>query len=361
MRYFVETMNKFETLKIGVVCSVVFSFLISTLFFSLPAQSEANTPMLTPTLPPPPTTAPLYLPYIADTAAPDWLIYLNQIRSLAGLHPLDENPAWSEGAYFHSRYYVKENFAGNPHDEDPNSPWYTAAGQAAAQAGNVAWMFQSSGGPQIDTWAIDYWVPAPFHGISIVDPQLFSTGYGVYFEQDGTLLKSAGTLDVSRGLDTTSTSATFPVMFPRPGGSTWFLRFSGGEFPDPLPSCPGYAAPTGAAVFLQIGPGSETPTVTNHSLMLNGSILESCVFDETTYTHPDGGEQSVGRVILNVRDAIVLLPRKPLQVGQTYDVSITVNGVAYSWQFSTVPAPNLQPINEDDPLIQSSACGPLCN
>ena len=63
-------------------------------------------------------------------------------------------------------------------------------------------------------------------------------------------------------------------------------------------------------------------------------MLESCILDETTYTNPDTYQQYLGKVILDARDAIVIIPRQPLTPGATYRVSITVNGQTHSWSFS---------------------------
>jgi hypothetical protein len=63
----------------------------------------------------------------------------------------------------------------------------------------------------------------------------------------------------------------------------------------------------------------------------DGTPLEHCVFDETTYINPDSGTQSTGRNVLNARDAIVLIPRNPLTVGATYQMSTTTNEQTYAW------------------------------
>jgi hypothetical protein len=81
------------------------------------------------------------------------------------------------------------------------------------------------------------------------------------------------------------------------------------------------------------GTGSFTPSITAHQLLRDGTPVAHCVFDETTYTHPDSAQQSLGRAILNSRDAVVILPRDPLSPGSRYTVSITVNGGSYTWSF----------------------------
>ena len=81
------------------------------------------------------------------------------------------------------------------------------------------------------------------------------------------------------------------------------------------------------------------------------------MFDETSYSHPDPGSQSLGRSILNSRDAIVLIPRLPLTPGTSYTVSLTVDGQTHTWTFgvsSTATSAGIQGIIEarviqDDP------------
>ncbi len=68
--------------------------------------------------------------------------------------------------------------------------------------------------------------------------------------------------------------------------------------------------------------------------MQDTTPLEHCLFDETSYTNPDGSTQNTGRSILNGRDAIVLIPKQPLTFGATYTVSITANEQTYAWSFT---------------------------
>jgi hypothetical protein len=78
----------------------------------------------------------------------------------------------------------------------------------------------------------------------------------------------------------------------------------------------------------------QTPDVAATSLQENGVARPHCVFDETDYTNPDSFDQSLGRNILNGRDAIVILPRDPLTPGANYTVSVSVNGSTYTWSYT---------------------------
>lgn len=280
-----------------------------------PEPPPSSTP--TPTQPAPP---------------PDWLVYLNGKRLLGNLPALTEMPEWSSGCWYHSRYMVKNDTFSNLHAEDPNNPWYTLEGTTAAHNSDL--MVSSSTGDK-DQTAIDLWLGGPFHGIGILDPKLKQTGFNSYREAGGSVAMGA-CLDVIRGLGSSPPSLSYPIYWPGGNVVMPYTRFEGHEWPDPLTSCPGYVPPTGAAIYLQVGSGGSSPKVTSYWLKKgDGTSLESCVFDETSYTNPDAYSQQIGRAILGSRDAIVLMPKQPLQLHTWYTVSITSNGIPYTWSFIT--------------------------
>ena len=265
----------------------------------------------------------LLLPRLAFA---DWLSRVNLHRQLAGLPPVTENPAWSDGCQKHARYMVKNNFIG--HTEDTSNPWYTSEGLAAAQSSNLI----VGSGQYADEDAIDGWMDTPFHGVGIIDPRLLQVGFGSYNEST-TGFQTAACLDILRGQGTLPNGISFPIKYPQPGASALVGSYGGGESPDPLASCSGYTAPTGPPVILQLGSGNVTPQVTAHSFSQGGTPLAHCVFDETSYTNSNIVNQTLGRQVLGTRDAIILLPRSPLSPGVTYTASITANGQTYTWSF----------------------------
>jgi hypothetical protein len=227
---------------------------------------------------------------------------------------------------------VKNDISSKLHEEILTNPWYTPEGLAAARSSDL---MVSSSANDTDQTAIDLWLGGPFHGIGILDPKLKQTGFNSYRETGGSVAMGA-CLDVIRGLGSLPDSVSYPIYWPGGNVVMPYTRFDGHEWPDPVTSCPGYVAPTGAAIYLQIGSGRATPQVTSHWLKKgDGTSLESCVFDETSYTNPDDYSQQIGRLILDSRDAIVLMPRQPLQLRTWYTVSITSNGIPYTWSFFT--------------------------
>ena len=269
--------------------------------------------------------------HLRAQALPEWLTRVNLYRATAGLPDLTENVTYSDAAWKHARYIVKTHTLG--HSEDPANPWYTPEGATAA-AGSV--LTESGSSTLSEDSAIDMWMRAPFHAVGILDPKLRSTGFAIYREADGGYQTGAG-LDVLRGRSKVPAGVTFPVVWPGNGSSVPITTYLT-EHPSPLTSCPGYVAPAGLPIIVQLGTGSVTPNVTASSFSSNGVALGHCVFSETTYVNADPAQQSVGRAVLAPHDAIVLIPRAPLTAGASYNVSITTNGMALRWSFSASPS-----------------------
>lgn len=285
------------------------------------------TPIPTPTPTPIPTPTPAPTPTPTPPTSDNWLDRVNYFRSLANLPPVTNNPAWTQGEIEHSRYVAKNDQL--THYQDRNNPWYTPAGSEAGQNGNV---FAWSTTQVRDIDFIDGWMTAPFHGLGIINPKLTQVAYGSYREAGGSI-EAGATLDVIRGINSNS-SPQYPVMWPA-NGKTVPLRQFDSEYPDPLTSFPGYTAPAGLPIYLQLGSGNVTPRVTSHSLTQGNIPIEHGVFDETTYSNSDPSAQQLARSILDSRDAIVMIPRNPLIPGN-YTASITSSGQTYTWSFNVV-------------------------
>jgi uncharacterized protein YkwD len=303
---------------------------------SIPTSNSAISERLL-TEPPPPQPAPnleaAATEQVTPVPAESWLTYLNHFRTLGGLPALQNSPALSSGSLLHSRYMVL-NDTPIAHSQSSNNPLYTPEGNQAAKNSNI---FATTQIQADHTWAINFWISAPFHLTPIIDPRLETVGYGGFNAPNGTF-RMAAVLDVhsERG---SGSDATYPVYFPGDGTTTWVVRHSLFEWPDPLASCPGYQRPTGSPIVLQLGDGSITPRVTSFSLAVNGRVIESCLFTETSYTNPDNYAQATGRKILDEQDAIVIMPRSPLLGNSTYTATVVANGQAYAWSFTTGSSP----------------------
>ena len=146
----------------------------------------------------------------------------------------------------------------------------------------------------------------------------------------------AAVTDVRSGTVELPSSVTYPVFYPGDGSQTWIVRLSMHEWPDPYATCLGYEQPTGPAIIMQLGTGELTPNVTAVAFANGDTVLEACTYNETNYTNPNAYAQEAGRSILNARDAVVIIPREQLIVGQTYTVFVTVNGQTYTWSFDII-------------------------
>jgi uncharacterized protein YkwD len=297
---------------------------------STAAQTTAS-PTPTPSATPTPTPTPNPSSVVAAGLAE-----LNAIRALAGLPALAEDPTLTVGDQLHAVYMVKNNVL--THGEDPNNPFFTAEGNAAGLHSNV---FASTAPTLAIQDAIDVLMVGPFHGLGFIDPRLQTTGIGLDAENLGnpTVIQSAAAIDVISGL-AQNASVPYPVLWPGSGSVSPFASFNGNETPDPLTSLPGFTPPTGAPIFIQLGPGNVTPAVTSFSVRVNGTAVPAGEIDETDYVNPDPTTQATGRSVLGARSAIVILPRQPLPAGATVSVSVTTNGQTIAWIFTVSSSPH---------------------
>ncbi len=271
----------------------------------------------------------------AENAEPSstWLARVNFYRALAGLPPVVEESTLSATVQQHARYMVAHDVI--QHSQNSRSSWATAEGAAAAAVSNLAGSFSPV---EPDFWAVDMWMQAPFHAIGILDPALQQVGFGIYRAPDGKIQTAAG-LDVIRGRSVPPPTVAYPIVWPA-DGTTVPIGTHTTEYPNPLSSCAGYKAPTGLPLIVQVGAGADVPRVT-HSAVSNGTRwLHHCVFDESTYRNRNGADERLGRTILASRDAIVLIPREPLEFGLQYRVQVEVNGQQINWTFGVDHAAN---------------------
>jgi hypothetical protein len=273
-----------------------------------------------------------------------WLDSLNIYRKSVGLPQLADNPRFSPGCELHSRYLVTnyadqitrhEDMGALMHSEDPSKPGFSQEGLRAGRAGDVDEMWDP-GGAAKPSWAVDDWMAAPFHRLSLLDFHLHSVGYGA----DCAKGICVATMDVHSDADLMlSEPRPLPkaVAYPPDGGTVAKTSFEG-EWPDPLASCPDYSLPAGYPITLQLGP-LVTPEVKEYSLTLGGSSTKSvevCEIDANNFKSTDPDSQRLGREILRNYGAIVLIPRSPLKDGK-YTVSITAADRPYSWSFNEGP------------------------
>jgi hypothetical protein len=243
----------------------------------------------------------------------------------------EETGDYTFGAQSHARYMVVHD---QPiaHAEDKQYALYSEEGN---QSGLNSLIFATSQIQADHIWAMNFFASAPFHLLPMLDPNLKTVGYGHYNESIGNF-RMAGVLNVRSGLQMPpDETISYPIMFPGDGKETWVLRHSLFEWPNSIPSCPSFSRPSGPPIVLMLGTGDITPNVKRFSIQENGKPVETCMFNETNFSNPNPTEQSIGRSILNERDAIVLMPQNPLIINSIYLVEIEVDGELHSWAFTT--------------------------
>jgi hypothetical protein len=301
--------------------------------FAAPALSALFLALL-PALPP---AAPVHLGALSAASGP-WLTRLNAWRASVGLPSLTENATWSAADASHAYYMVKTGLV--THSEDPANPYYTVAGDNAAQNSNI---FVRSTTATTDDQAIDWWMGAPFHAMAMMDPRLSATGFGSYRDSTASPWQMGAAVDTGHGNSNAMGLYTVPTFFPGNGSIEPLTAYSGNEFPDPQGACPGYS---GLPIFIEVG-GNVSTTAGAHTLSTNGSLLNNCVIDATNATYSS---------YLKWRGGVILMPQALLQSGSTYVVTLTVNSVPYTWSFTVGPA--LTPASQQTVLGVSPNSGP---
>ena len=258
-----------------------------------------------------------------------WLATLNLYRAAAGASPVIEDQLLSQGAALHARYIVEEDQV--TIDEDEASPWYTDEGAAAASA-SVQLAYPD---PNVtDTDLIETWMSNAFTAPFLTNPALVSSGFGSYVDANSPGTRTAGVLDVRRGVSGQPEHQRFPVFWPGDGSTVSLTRSFASPNPNPLTSCPGYSAPSGLPISLQL---SNVPDITSATLLRDGEPVEQCAIDAGSYSNPDPVAQEKGRDLMESGRFAVVIPRDELTLGSTYTVLLTVNGKQRTWTFHVGP------------------------
>jgi hypothetical protein len=270
-------------------------------------------------------------PFIAPDA--DWLTTVNYYRAMANQPPVVENPASSAGSYNHSCYMLLNGIS---HDEQPNRPGYSPEGDAAGNNGNVA--VSSVYGTSARSH-IELWMTGPFHAVGMLRSGLQSVGFGKCDSQSTAPWRSGATLDILSGLANVPTPSD-PIVWPADGMSTSLSRFIV-ESPDPRPFC-GYSSGGGLPVIAMM---PEAVSWAQASIVGPSGPLETCALS-------GANTSGVARSILNGDNAVIAMPRNPLEPG-AHTVTVTTNARTVSWTFkvdpdaalgAVVPPPTASPI-----------------
>ncbi|MGA9725206.1 MAG: FHA domain-containing protein [Candidatus Binatus sp.] len=297
-----------------------------------------------------PAAAPASLPAAEEvpgtaSTSSNWLTVLNGYRARLKVPPVGEDPALSRGCLAHAKYLMTNYgkmmaHGGSPgalfHQEDESKPGYSPEGLKAAQASDVVYQPRNKmTQDQLMEQAIEWWISGPFHRPELLSPELKQVGFGRYCEGVGCVSALNTVSDSALALPGGSPLAE-PIEVPPDGATVKAPRF-GGEWPDPVSSCPGYSA-FAPAITLQLGlhvPAKITDaSLTQTTGAAAGTKVDTCAYDSDGYTNPDRGAQARGREVLKSFGEVVMMVRDPLASGETYRVAMTVNGKPYTWSFT---------------------------
>ncbi|HEY9157973.1 CAP domain-containing protein [Candidatus Binatus sp.] len=300
---------------------------------------------------------------------------VNYYRAMAKLPPVVNDSAISAGAYNHARYLVKNGIAGgdivldgqrlriqSPQDafrwEVKGKPFYTDEGASAGRDAVViaARKIDLSGADFVDRM-----MTMPFSGLVPMVPQFSVVGLGAYCDPGQCAIVIPGRFALEKsvrlalydgpasdrlwnpslGLIPIETGRLrSPVEFPPDGATVNLQSYAGGDYPDPLSSCPGYKAPTGTPISIQLGKGygpDGSLEVSSDLVWRDGVEIETCLITAASYAGRNAEQTEAVKAGLARGGAAVMIPREPLAPGH-YKVALKEAGKLYEWGF-TVAAP----------------------
>ena len=248
-----------------------------------------------------------------------WLSTVNDFRSDLGLRRVSEDPAQSAAARKHSIYMVETGFV--EHGEKADSRWSTPAGREAGEQSNVA---GGTGPAPTEAQTVRMWIEAPFHRVGLMRPGWRTSGYALESGVREGKQRWGATLNVLAGL-TGAGSAKWPVVWPnaRRVVEADYLAFERIEWPDPAVGCPrSRDFDYGTIVTASFGPGKDVKVRSAHLRVRGGDPVPLCVESPLSYKRDDYTD--VGWRILQESNTVMVLPRRPLSAGKTYQGRITL-------------------------------------
>ncbi len=274
-----------------------------------------------------PPTVSLAVPADSATA----LETVNVYRIGSGLAPVADDRAGNQGIANHLAYMantptsLRTGQYANAHTENPASPWYTTSGDQAARSSNI-------GGGTSPRNAIDGWMRAPFHAIGVLRPHLESISFGIS-------ASGSAMLNVISGLGG-SPSPLPTVLFPGNGSNTYLNQFTG-ELPDPREGCGGGNGRQFSGLpLIALLPTEPVAGITAELTRPDGSTqiagADLCVQTGATFNSSDPIYGSTGKAILQGDNAVLVIPRTPLNLGRHGVVLRQPGRPNVSWSFNVV-------------------------
>jgi len=304
--------------------------------------------------------------------------YWNFWRDYMGYAPVQEDPEWSFRAWLHGRYLAM-NIDKNPfaHDEDLSYPFSSPEGKEAAK-GNVARRIDytpRSPFPDPSSWPLESvmtngFYAVPFHRLILIAPDVATGGFGLFraalddpaYPNDWWLYSVATQPAFPSGTRPTEDAQLFPARNKTvPLNQMYYERpphNSPCQNPD-KPALPPYLTqqgldwsrfPFGLALSVRLFAAQPTPTKVLEARLTrvsdNGEV-PVCAYGSEQYWAPSDQGGDLGNRLLAYDSAVFVVPRYPLDPGETYQAEVrAVFGSTeerFNWSFRVAPQDALFP------------------
>lgn len=268
------------------------------------AQNTDNAGVFAEHVPPPP----------AEMAWPE---FMNRLRAAAGAPAVRQSQSGAHAAQ-HAAWCLSNNGQpGNPHHLDTTRSCGPGVDVAAARIGAAASNISLRRTEHTPREILETLANRPFHAMSIFDPRIPTIDYASAFNPNSPLERNrfvAATMIAQVRI--ASRRALAPVVsWPVPG---WPVNGSfrvGQEWPSPLWPCG--LEESGTPIWFATPDAERAPEVGFLSLMHpNRAVSDDfCVYTSQGYVVTDPAAQQVARGAMERMRAVVIIPRRPLTVG----------------------------------------------
>jgi hypothetical protein len=239
--------------------------------------------------------------FVRHNPAKAWLRQFNHFRVMNDRAPVGEDPHKNAADRAHVAYMTKTGQYG--HYEDRHNPHYTKLGYEGGTSSNIF-----AGTPC--TKVIPGWFKAPYHGVTMANDDLYTTGFACNGKYAALYVFDKQTRPVPAQRE----------QWPAAGAHFTLRAFNGLEIPDPTAICPsawrnrvyGHGQDIGPALFAY--PDRLRAHHRRVHLYDNGSRVPLCDLG------PD-------------YDAILMLPLYPLKKHHKYTVRFRNDRERFHWSF----------------------------
>ncbi|CAG7635875.1 hypothetical protein PAESOLCIP111_03714 [Paenibacillus solanacearum] len=267
----------------------------------------------------------------------DGLSALNDYRAIYGLNPVKFNDMLNAGATAHASYLEKNKVNQSKdsrvslHEEEPGKSGFIGKkpldrakyyGYSTGGVGEDAALLKKAAVKE----AIDAFFDAPYHRTPLLDPSIQEVGVG----------RVGNYTVILFGLTPTNNAQL--VVSPAPGDRFVPTVFDGYEAPDPLRMHAGAEYPAGYPIMAQYF-GADIDKVK----LISAELLDSSNKPVDILANSPDNDDSL-------TNAIIVIPRKPLEADARYYVKLKLQAVnkdgastteTKEWDFTTEPVASL--------------------